>query len=129
MNFLGISARGKCHFFPKRLSEGHCSHALCPVFRGFLWEKAPGKEDLSASCGRQGVGSTLSLPAAVQQDTIPCAAVWPSQGTAGFQLLLPVIRNSPKSQARLILVTLHLQEEQEPSQHRSIPGALVGMNE
>lgn len=104
-----------------------CTVSNVPGFS--VGEKIPGKEDLSVSCGRQGVGSTLSLPGAVQRDAIPCGAVRPSQGIAGFQLLLPVIRNSPKSPARLILVTLHLWEEQEPSQRWSIPGALVRMDE
>lgn len=114
--FLNVSQRGTVP-----MHRVQCSGVFCG-------EKTPGKEDLSVSCGRQGVGSTLSLPGAVQRDAIPCGAVRPSQGIAGFQLLLPVISNSPKSPARLILVTLHLREEREPSQRRSIPG-FVGMDE
>lgn len=61
------------------------------MLRGFFMgkKKTPGKEDLSVF---QHV-----------LDAIPRGAVRPSQGIAGFQLLLPVMQNSLKSPARIIL--------------------------
>lgn len=126
MNFLGISVRGKCHFFlnlSPKWALIQCTVSNTPRFSLKKKEQERRIFVFSSIYSLKRQGMVVHVVADVLPDCSTAGyvstwardCVWPSRAIAGLWLLVPVVHNSPKSQGRFFpavaLVTLHPSED------------------